>query len=208
MAVNPIGALVGLGLALFVPGYFLLQALFPGRRFYGPFHAIALLALSVACSVAITIVVGSVLGFLPGATADGRGWFQGSQTGTPVLELTLAGVAGAFFIVAWFRGAFPLLGRAREPEPLLERGEPEEVTRLRDLRLEEERLRQEARRVRKRAAQSRDVGVKGALSEAADDLEAERKVVSAKARDTERRAGARRYGSGSQSGLRSRQKGL
>lgn len=194
MAVSPLGVLLGIVLVFLAPGFFLLQALFPGRRFFGPFHPVALLALSVACSVAITIVVGSLLGFLPGGTADGRGWFQGAQTGTPVLELTLGGLSVMLFLVAWARRAFPLLGRGREVEAHVERGEPEEVTRLRDLRLEEERLRKEARRVRKRAAQSRDVGVKGALAEAAEELDADRKTLRVRAREIEHRAGVRRYG--------------
>lgn len=193
MAVSPLGALLGIILVFLAPGFFLLQALFPGRRFFGPFHPMALVGLSVACSVAITVVVGTILGFLPGGPG-GRGWFQGAQTGAPVLELTLSGLSLLLFALGWWRGAFPLLGRGREVEPYVERGEPEEVTRLRDLRLEEERLRQEAARVRRRASQSRDPGVRGALSEAAEDLEHDRAAVARRARDVERRAGERRYG--------------
>lgn len=193
MAVSPLGALLGIILVFLAPGFFLLQALFPGRRFFGPFHPMALVALSVACSTAITVVVGSILGFLPGGPG-GRGWFQGGQTGAPVLELTLTSVSLILFAVGWWRGAFPLLGRGREVEAYVERGEPEEVTRLRDLRLEEERLRQEAARVRKRASQSRDPGVRGALTEAAEDLDRERAGVAKRARELERRAGERRYG--------------
>lgn len=193
MAVSPLGALLGIILVFLAPGFFLLQALFPGRRFFGPFHPMALVALSVACSVAITVVVGTILGFLPGGP-EGRGWFQGAQTGAPVLELTLSGLSLLLFALGWWRGAFPLLGRGREVEAYVERGEPEEVTRLRDLRLEEERLRQEAARVRRRASQSRDPGVRGALTEAAQDLDHERAGVAKRARDVERRAGERRYG--------------
>jgi hypothetical protein len=210
VAVSPLGVLAGIVLVFLAPGYFLLQALFPGRRFFGPFHPVALLAMSIACSVAITILTGSVLGFLPGGTGDGRGWFQGAQTGAPIIELVLAGVSVILFGVAWARRAFPLLGRGREVEGYVERGEPEEVTRLRDLRLEEERLRKEARRVRKRAGQSRDVGVRGALAEAAKDLDMDRKALRAQARDIERGAGLRRYGRGERANAfssRSRGKG-
>lgn len=185
MAVSPLGVLVGIILIFLAPGYFLLQAIFPGRRYFGPFHVAALVGLSMALSVAITVVVGTILGF--------RGAFYGAQTGPPILELSLGGISLALFGVAWWRGAFPLLGREAEYEPHAERGEPEEVTMLRDLRLEEERLRKESRRVRRRANQSRDPGVKLALSEAAEELERERKVVSARAKDLERKAGERRY---------------
>lgn len=193
MALNPAGALVGLVLIFFAPGFFLLHALFPGRRYFGPFHPVGVVALSIALSAAATVVVGTILGLLPGGP-DGRGWFQGSQTGAPILELTLAGIALALFVVAWWRGAFPLLGREAEYDNVTERGEPEEVTMLRDLRLEEERLRKETLRVRKRASQSRDLGVRGALTDAAVELERERKAVAGRARDLEAKAGERRYG--------------
>ena len=198
MAVSPLGVLAGILLIFLAPGYFLLQALFPGRRYFGPFHPAALVALSMALSVAITVVVGSILGFLPGEGPGGRGWFQGAQTGAPVLEFTLGGLSLVLFLVAWWRGAFPLLGREAEYESHAERGEPEEMTLLRDLRLEEERLRKEAIRVRKRASHSRDAGVRGALTEAASDLDRERVSVAKRARELEHRAGERRYGAGAQ----------
>jgi len=193
VAVSPLGAFLGLLLIFFAPGFFLLQALFPRRRYFGPFHKAAVGVLSVALSAAITVLVGTILGFLPGGP-DGRGWFQGSQTGAPIIELTLGGLSVIFFGIAWARGAFPLLRGARDVETMPERGEPEEVTMLRDMRLEEERLRQEAARVRKRASQSRDVGVQSALNDAASDLDQERKGVATRARDVERAAGERRYG--------------
>lgn len=193
MAVSPLGASVGLILVFFAPGFLLLEALFPARRYFGPFHPVALPALAVVMSVTITIVVGALLGFLPGEGPEGRGWFQGAQSGAPVLELTLTAICVVLFVVAWWRGAFPLLGRVAQYDNVAERGEPEEVTMLRDLRLEEERLRKEARRVRRRASQSRDAGVKLALSEAAEELERERKAISTRAKDLERKAGERRY---------------
>jgi len=193
VAVSPLGVFIGLLLIFFAPGFALLHALFPGRRYFGPFHPFAMPALSIAMSAAITVVVGSILGFLPPGD-DGIGWFQGAQTGAPVIELTLATISTALFVVAWWRGAFPLLGRATEYDNITERGEPEEVTMLRDVRLEEERLRREAARVRRRAADSRDHGVRSALGDAADDLDRDRKELERRARDIERRAGERRYG--------------
>lgn len=178
--------LVGLVLIFLAPGYLLLEALFPGRRYFGPFHVAALVAFSMVLSIAITILAGTLLGF--------RGLFYGAQTGSPILELTLGGLSLVLFVVAWWRGAFPLLGREIEYDSPSERGEPEELTMLRDVRLEEERLRKEARRVRKRATGSRDHGVRGALSDAADELDRERTAVAKKAKELEKRAGERRYG--------------
>ncbi|MEA3199297.1 MAG: hypothetical protein QOE90_725 [Thermoplasmata archaeon] len=190
---NPLTIVGGLVLLFLAPGFLLLAALFPGRRYFDAFHPIALPALSVVASVAILIVAGTILGFLPGGPG-GLGWFQGNQDGAPVIELTLGGLCVVLFAVAWWRGAFPLLGRSAEYPSWTERGEPEEVTRLRGLRLEEERLRKEAIRVRRRARESRDVGVRTALNEAADELDAERKTLGSKARAEEEAAGERRYG--------------
>lgn len=199
----------GLLLLFFVPGFLLLGALFPGRRYFGPFHPFALPLLSVVVSVAVLVVVGTLLGFVPGSppgSEPGRGWFQGNQTGVPVLEVVLGALSLALFVVALVRGAFPLLGRRRagEYEGFQERGEPEEITLLRDLRLEEERLRLEASRIRRRAEDSRDPGVRSALSGAAADLEKDRKAIAARARDVERRTAKRRYGGTDAFGARQR----
>jgi hypothetical protein len=184
--VNPLTVVGGLILLFFAPGFTLLHALFPGRRYFGPFHPFAMPLLSVIASVAVLIVVGSTLAF--------TGLFWGNQTGAPILELVLGTLSVALFIIAWYRGALPLLGRKAEYANPQERGEPEEVTLLRDMRLEQERLRREIARVRKRARESRDTGVRTALTEAADDLEKERAEIAERAADLERRAGERRYG--------------
>lgn len=192
---NPLTLVGGAVLLFLAPGFLLLSALFPGRHYFGPFHPVALPALSVVASVAVVILVGAVLGFLPGGPGDdGRGWLQGSQSGAPVVEITLGVLCVALFGVAWWRGAFPLLGRRAEYEAFRERAEPEEITLLRDVRLEQERLRKEAARVRKRARDSRDPGVRSALSEAAEDLRQEGKELAERARREEQKAGERRYG--------------
>lgn len=215
---NPLSVVGGALLLFFAPGYLLLQALFPGRRYFGPFHAFAFPALSVVVSAAIVVVGGTILGFVPGdppGGVAGYGWFQGLQSGCgatgatpsaadvecgqgrPVLEATFGAVSVLLFVVAWWRGAFPLLGRTASYPDALEQDEPEEVTLLRDLRLEEERLAREAHRIRKRAHASRDVGVKRALTEAAEDLDRERRDIRQRAKQVQRRAGERRYGPGS-----------
>ena len=186
MAPDPVSVLGGILLLFLAPGFMLLHALFPRRRWFSAFHPIALPVLSIVASVAILVLVGSLLGF--------TGRFTGNKTGAPWLEGSLLAVTLVLGVIAWWRGAFPLLGRKAEPWGWEERGEPEEITLLRDLRLEEERLRKETRRIRKRARASRDVGVRSALTEAADDLEKERKATALRAADVERRAGERRYG--------------
>lgn len=186
MAPDPLSVLGGIVLLFLAPGFLLLHALFPGRRYFSAFHPVALPVLSIVASVGILVVVGSILGF--------AGRFSGNKTGEPWLEGVLLVISLVLAVVAWWRGAFPLLGRRAKPEGWDERGEPEEVTLLRDLRLEEERLRRETRRIRKRARESRDPGVRSALGEAADDLDEDRKAIMLRAADLEKRAGERRYG--------------
>ncbi|HVL48669.1 MAG TPA: DUF1616 domain-containing protein [Candidatus Thermoplasmatota archaeon] len=99
---NPIQSAVALALIAFVPGFFLVKALFPRPRAAG-FDALLTGFLSVATSLAITIVVGVVLGFLP---AEGRGYFQAAGSGFPFIESSLALVSVALAAVAWRRGAF------------------------------------------------------------------------------------------------------
>lgn len=199
MAPDPVSVLVGIVLLFLAPGFLALEALFPNRRWFDAFHPIAMPVLSIVLSVAILVVVGSLLGF--------TGQFFGQKTGPPNLEIALGSLSLVLFLVAWWRGAFGLLpslrardrhaatlGKKTPPAGWVERGEPEEMTLLRDLRLEEDRLRRETRRIRKRARASRDVGVRSALTEAADDLEEERRDVAQRAHDVEERAAQRRYG--------------
>lgn len=200
---NPLVVAAGLLLLFFLPGFALLSALFPRHRWFGPFHPFALPALSIVTSVVVLVLVGSLLGFLPGGP-DGRGWFQGNQTGAPVIEAVLAALSSLLLVVAWARGAFPLLRKPRRDvlptesrgfrTATMERDEPAEVTLLRDLRLEEARLNKEARRIKARAKESRDLGVQNALSDAAADLERQRAHVSRRAAEVERRATEKRFG--------------
>ena len=100
---NPIAVLGGLVLLFFAPGFFLLHALFPGRRYFGPFHALAMPLLSVVASLVALILVGSALG------AAGR--FFATE-----IVVSLGILSAALFAIAWWRGAFPLLGRAPRKE--------------------------------------------------------------------------------------------
>lgn len=190
---DPASIMGGIALLFVLPGYLLLQALFPQRRWFGPFHAIAVPTLSVVTSVAILVVVGTVLGFLPGGPGD-KGWFQGNQSGAPVLEIVLGALSFMLLGVAVWRGAFPLLRAGRPYDGWTERSEPEEVTLLRDLRLEEARLTREVRKVTARARRESDAGVQRALQEAAGELARRRDRVTDQARQLEHEAGVRRYG--------------
>lgn len=116
---TPVRLVAGLLLVAFLPGFLLIQAAFPrglphGRR-PGSSASLTLLV-SVALSLAVTTLVGLVLGFLP---ADGQGAFQGGATGAPIQEAVLVALSLVLFVAAYRRGAFPrlagLLGWSPEP---------------------------------------------------------------------------------------------
>lgn len=118
--VNPLQAVAGLALIFLLPGYFLVKAVFPRERLSEDFHGPLVLFLSVSMSLVITILVGSVLGFLPKPAGAEKGFFQGAATGFPYIELALVGVTVLLALVAAVRGAFPFLRSRRAP-----RAEPE-----------------------------------------------------------------------------------
>lgn len=97
------GALFGLGALLlffFVPGYLLVKALWPEKRWrgpQGPMTAVEMLTGGFVASLAIFLVVGFALG--------NSGLFYASPS-SPTLEGLLAGLALVFFALGWFRGAF------------------------------------------------------------------------------------------------------
>jgi uncharacterized protein DUF1616 len=90
----------------FVPGFFLWKALVPrSTDVADEFPQIYTAAFSIGLSVAVVVLTGIVLGQFPN-DASGKGLIQ-IQYWLPVL-LALTAV---FAAVAWWRGAFPALGR-------------------------------------------------------------------------------------------------
>lgn len=74
------------------------------------------LFLSIALSLAVLVLLGLPLVYGPWRDAAGRGWFQGSASGAPVLEVLLLAATLLFAALAWRRA------RASPPFP----GEPAE----------------------------------------------------------------------------------
>jgi len=100
-ALDLLEAIVG-GLLLFVvPGFAVARALFPEWRFRGPdgtLRALETATLSFVLSVALTVLVGSLLlGLAPGGFA--AAWSD------PVLEVALAAVALVAVAAGVLRGA-------------------------------------------------------------------------------------------------------
>ncbi len=90
----------------FVPGFFLWKALVPRPKdIADEFAAVYTVAFSMALSIAAVILTGIVLGALPLDPVTGRGRIV--DWNFPALLVLSAAAAGG----AWYRGAFPQLGR-------------------------------------------------------------------------------------------------
>lgn len=99
-------ALVALWLYFFVPGYLLVKALWPEKRWKGPkaeMTAVEMVTAGFVSSLGLLLVIGFVLG--------NTNAFQASEA-DPLLEEVLAALSLAFLALGWFRGAY-----AREPPP-------------------------------------------------------------------------------------------
>lgn len=105
---NPLNLLMAVVLVLLLPGYTLTRAIFPVAPASWRHPGAMVLFLTVSLSVAITILAGALLAFLPHPEGT-KGWFQGAATGMPVLEATLLGLSFAFFLAGIARGAYPRL---------------------------------------------------------------------------------------------------
>lgn len=116
MSASPPEILLGLLLIFALPGYAITKATFPEWRLKGPdalLRAVEVGTLSLVLSVGVTILVGFVLGNLPG------GLFQAGWT-DPLLEAILAAVTGIGLVVAVLRGGFaskPPAAPVPEPSP-------------------------------------------------------------------------------------------
>jgi hypothetical protein len=120
--------IVGLLLVFALPGYAIAKATFPEWRLRGPvalLRVVEIGTLSLVLSVTVTILVGFVLGNLPGS------FFQAGWT-DPLLEAILAAIAAVGLVVATLRGGFsriPPMAPAPEPSP----GEEDPMALLRAL---------------------------------------------------------------------------
>ncbi len=94
-------------LVFFIPGYFLTKALFPrAREFSDELPEVYTVAFSMCLSIAVTILTGIVLASLEPDPVTGLGYFQLGYIVASLLTVSIV-----FAGVAWWRGAFPGLGR-------------------------------------------------------------------------------------------------
>ncbi len=125
MPADPIGAVVALGrvlaallLTFFLPGYLLINVLYPRKgeldREYDVLYRITL---GIVLSIAVTVLWDFFLNSLGTDAQTGMGFVV-----TPNIAAGLIGLSGLFFVLGWWRGAYPKMARlhpalARIPKP-------------------------------------------------------------------------------------------
>ena len=109
--INWLRIIAGLLLVLFLPGYTLIQAMFPRRgELDEEFDTLYRVTLGMAMSICVVILIGFILGNPAlgnapdwGSWSDGdKGYFQ-----TFFVTLSLSFTTLIFFGIGWYRGAYP-----------------------------------------------------------------------------------------------------
>ena len=123
--INYLRVIAGLLLVLFLPGYTLIQAMFPRRgELDEEFDTLYRVTLGMAMSICVVILIGFVLGNPSLGTApDWEGIIDGEkgyfQTFFVTISLLLTTIL--FFIAGWYRGAYPWMANIH---PSLARAPP------------------------------------------------------------------------------------
>lgn len=107
MEIDILRVVASIFLIFFIPGFFLVQALFPKRNELDEeYDFLYRIVLGIVLSIVITTLDGFILGSLGINTATGKGYWD-----TPYIFGSLIGISIVLFIIGWFRGAYPLLSR-------------------------------------------------------------------------------------------------
>lgn len=195
---GPFALPLSLLLIFFLPGWLLVNALFPRKgeldREYDTLYRIAI---GVVMSIVVVVLYGFGLNSL-GVGASGIGYFVSDN-----LWLGLSAISFALFWIGWWRGAYPGLARispalARlpppEPQSILARDAVDRKTmlRLRELAAERETLRRRIRDFERRMRiQSGDAKVHYARRR--DEAQSRLKRVDAELKELERARAAELY---------------
>ena len=123
--INWLRAIAGMLLVLFLPGYTLIQAMFPRRgELDEEFDTLYRVTLGMAMSICVVILIGFVLGNPSlGNAPDWDGWSDGEKGYFQTFFITLALLIATllFFGIGWYRGAYPWMANLH---PSLARAPP------------------------------------------------------------------------------------
>jgi len=191
-----IGALV---LLCCLPGYLLINALYPRKgELDREYDGLYRLTLGIVLSIAVTVFWSFFLNSFGVNTTTGLGYVVG-----PNIAGGLSGLSAAFFVLGWWRGAYPWMARlhpalARVPKPgpgeLLTEEQRDHRVRLKLQELAEKReslrraIKDAERRMRMQSA-----GARTHYEEVRDRSRVELKAVEAKLKELEEERAAELY---------------
>ncbi len=143
---NILRIVAGILLIFFIPGFTLVQALFPRKgELDVEFDLLYRATLAIGLSIVVTILTGFALNSLGINPQTGMGYFT-----TLYITLSLVLISIILFIFGWYRGAYPLVGKIHpvllrlpqlEAESVLPKGKKAVVLQLQTLAKEREDLR-------------------------------------------------------------------
>lgn len=187
-----------LTLTFFIPGYVLVNALYPRKgeldREYDTLYRITL---GIVLSIAVTVLWSFLLNSF-GVSPEGKGYVVGTN-----IAAGLIGLSVLFFGIGWWRGAYPWMVRvhpslARAPAPgpsdLLSEDERDHRIRLKlqELATKRERLRRAIKDAERRM-QLHSADARGHYEEKRDQARAELKTIEAELRKLEEERAAELY---------------
>jgi len=106
-ALDILRIIAGIVLIFFLPGYMLVKSLFPGSKDLDKeYNTLYVVTLGMAMSIVITILSGFILGSIPPDPETEKGYFK-----SPYIETNLIVITVVLFVVAWYRGGFPIMGK-------------------------------------------------------------------------------------------------
>jgi len=143
---NIVQIIIALLFIFVLPGFTFVRALFPRKgELDMEYNLLYQITLGMGLSIVLTILVGFMLASLPINTDTNKGYFD-----APYIWAALILITVVFFVIGWWRGAYPFMGKlhpklARMPpqEPLQVKMPDEKtaVRKLRALAAERQRLR-------------------------------------------------------------------
>ncbi len=192
-----LGALL---LTFVIPGLLLVNLLYPRKgELDREYDAVYRLTLGIVLSIAVTVLWGFLLNSLGVNAATGLGFVQG-----PEIAAGLIGLSILFFVVGWWRGAYPWMGRlhpslTRMPKPAAESLLTEEERdhrirkKLEDLAAERERLRRMIKDLERRM-QLHSADARSHYEEKRDEARADLKRVESELKKLEADRATELYG--------------
>ncbi|WP_455392278.1 DUF1616 domain-containing protein [[Eubacterium] cellulosolvens] len=109
MIIDILRIIFSIFLLFFLPGFFLVQALFPRKNELDEeYDFMYRVILGIVLSIVITTLDGFILGSMGINPSTGKGYWD-----TPYIFGSLIGISVVLFLIGWYRGAYPLLGRKR-----------------------------------------------------------------------------------------------